>query len=323
MLLPLIVFVVVMFVVFGAYWGFVLRDETAEQKALRKRLKAAGMRAGKSKFNAGYLQQAAKTSEVPFLDAMLARSRGISGRLQLLIDHSGLKLTVGRLLLMCGCAGLAVYSLFIFFTPYWSLGIVLGALAGIVPYLYVRAQANKRMTRFEELFPEAIDLLARALKAGHAFTTGLAMVADEMADPIGPEFRLVYDRQNFGMPLADALREFARRIPIIDARFFVTAVLTQRDAGGNLAEVLENLSSVIRDRFKVKRQVRVVTAHARITGWVLAGLPPCAAIGMFAIVPEHMKILVTDPLGVRMVVVALVLQVLGSLIIKRLVDVEY
>jgi len=321
MLLPLVVFVVVLTLVFGGYWALVLHQETGEQKALRKRLKAAGIRPRKR--DDGFLQETRKTSEVPVLDAVLLRSGALTARLQLLVDHSGLKLTVGQLLLMCGGSGFAVYALFWYFTPFWSLGIVLGLVAACIPYFYVHTKATQRMTRFEELFPEAIDLLARALKAGHAFTTGLAMVADEMADPIGPEFRLVYDRQNFGMPLADALREFARRIPIIDARFFVTAVLTQREAGGNLAEVLENLGSVIRDRFKVKRQVRVVTAHARITGWVLAGLPPCAAIVMFAIVPDHMKLLMTDPLGVRMVVVGLVLQVIGTLIIKRLVNVEY
>lgn len=321
MLIPLIVFCVVMLLVYGAYWAFVLRGESVEQKALRKRLKAAGLKAARK--GPGFVQETQKASQVPVIEAALTRAEGLTGRLQLLIAHSGLNLTVGRLLLMCGSSGLGVFALFRYLTPYWSLGIVLGAVSALIPYLWVKSRAAKRMMRFEELFPEAIDLLARALKAGHAFTTGLAMVADEMADPVGPEFRLVYDRQNFGLPLADALKEFARRIPILDARFFVTAVLTQREAGGNLAEVLENLGSVIRDRFKVKRQVRVVTAHARITGWVLAGLPPCAAIAMFVIAPEHMKTLMTDPLGVRMVVVALVLQIVGSLVIKRLVNVEY
>jgi len=321
MLFPALAFTVVLVVIFGSYWIFVLRNETGEQKALRKRLKAAGIRLPRK--NAEFLQTTQKMSEVPALDVLLGRYQRLSGSLQLVIDRSGLRVTVGRLLLMCGCAGLVVFAVFRYLTPYWALGIVIGAGTTFMPYLFVRMRADQRMARFEELFPEAIDLLARALKAGHAFTTGLAMVADEMADPVGPEFRLIYDRQNFGMPLADALKIFAGRIPILDARFFVTAVLTQRDVGGNLAEVLENLGSVIRDRFKVKRQIRVVTAHARITGWVLAGLPPCAAIAMFVIVPEHMKILMTDPIGIRMVVGALVLQVLGTLIIRRLVDVEY
>ena len=179
------------------------------------------------------------------------------------------------------------------------------------------------MRLFEEQFPEAIELLARALRAGHAFPTGLTMVADEIPPPVGSEFKLVYDRQNFGMPLGDALKALAERVPVIDARFFVTAVLTQRETGGNLSEVLDNLASVIRDRFKVKRQVRVVTAHGRITGWILAGLPPSLAGVLCFVSPGHMKTLITDPLGIQMLVVAGVLQVSGTLIIRKLVNVRY
>ena len=151
------------------------------------------------------------------------------------------------------------------------------SLLFFVPFIFVRHKKNQRLKKFEEQFPEAIDLIARALRAGHAFTTGLAMAAEEIPAPVGEEFKLLYDRQNFGMPLPDAMKAFAARIPLIDARFFVTAVLTQRETGGNLGEVLDNLASVIRERFKVKRQVRVLTAHGRITGWILAALPPALA----------------------------------------------
>jgi tight adherence protein B len=123
--------------------------------------------------------------------------------------------------------------------------------------------------------------------------------------------------------MGDALKSLGDRVPLLDARFFVTAVLTQREAGGNLAEVLDNLASVIRDRFKVKRQVRVVTAHARITGWVLAMLPPCLGAVLTFLSPSHMSLLWTDPIGIKMLVVAITLQVIGTLIIRKLVDVEY
>ena len=128
-------------------------------------------------------------------------------------------------------------------------------------------------------------------------TTGLSMVGDEMAEPVGPEFRLLFDQQNFGMPLPQALKAFADRIPILDARFFVTAVLTQRDAGGNLSEVLDNLSSIIRDRFRVKRQVRVISAHGRITGWILSALPVSLALFFAFSSPETYRKFYTDPLG--------------------------
>ena len=137
------------------------------------------------------------------------------------------------------------------------------------------------------------------------------------------EFRLVYDQQNFGMPLGDALTAFAERVQILDARFFVTAVLTQRESGGNLAEILGNLSAVIRERFKVKRQVQVVSAHGRITGWVLSGLPPSLAVAFTITSPKHMQTLVNDPMGVNMIFGALFLQVMGTLIIRRLVNIEY
>ena len=144
--------------------------------------------------------------------------------------------------------------------------------------MFVRWKRTRRFGMFEEQFPEAIALMARALRAGHAFPTGIQMVADEIPAPVGAEFKLLYDRQNFGMPLGDALKGMAERVPILDARFFTTAVLTQRETGGNLSEILDNLATVIRDRFKVKRQVRAVTAHGRITGWILCGMPRGAGV---------------------------------------------
>jgi tight adherence protein B len=149
------------------------------------------------------------------------------------------------------------------------------------------------------------------------------MVADELPDPVGREFRQLYDQQNYGMPLPDALRAFGERIPLLDARFFVTAVLTQRDAGGNLAEVLDNLSSVIRDRFKVKREVRAKSAHGRLTGLILALLPPFMAVVLFGMNPGYMTEFARDPIGVRLIAGAVVLQVIGTLIIRRIVDIEY
>jgi tight adherence protein B len=198
-----------------------------------------------------------------------------------------------------------------------------GCLLGLVPFLVVRFKAISRMRKFEEQFPEAIDLISRALRAGHAFTTGLALVAEEAPQPVAGEFRLLYDQQNFGMPLGDALKEMAERLPLLDARFFVTAVMTQRESGGNLAEILDNLANVIRERFKVKRQIRVISAHGRITGWVLSALPPSLAAAMVIIVPSHITTLSEDPMGPPMIITALVLQTVGMLIIRKLVNIEY
>jgi len=196
-------------------------------------------------------------------------------------------------------------------------------LGASLPVLYVRRARRKRLAVFEEQFPEAIDLIARGLRAGHALTTALQLVGDEVPDPVGAEFRLLFEQQNYGMSLADALRAFAQRVPIIDARFFVTALLTQREMGGNLSEVLDNLAAVIRERFRVKRQVRVVSAQGRITGIVLSCLPPALAVVLFIISPSQLRLLIEDPLGVQMVVVGVVLQIVGVLAIRRIVEVEY
>ena len=158
------------------------------------------------------------------------------------------------------------------------LALAAAPLFASIPFMFVRWKRTRRFGMFEEQFPEAIELMARALRAGHAFPTGIQMVADEIPSPVGAEFKLLYDRQNFGMPLSDALKGMAERVPILDARFFTTAVLTQRETGGNLSEILDNLAAVIRDRFKVKRQVRAVTAHGRITGWILAGTAAGAGV---------------------------------------------
>ena len=149
------------------------------------------------------------------------------------------------------------------------------------------------------------------------------MVADEIPEPVAGEFKRLYDQQNYGMDLGEALKDFAARLPLLDPKFFVTAVLTQREAGGNLAEVLDNLARVIRDRFRVKRQIRVISAHGRLSGWVLAGMPPALALFLAARSPENFMVLFRDPLGIRMIVIAIILQFVGMLIIRRIVNVEY
>jgi tight adherence protein B len=200
---------------------------------------------------------------------------------------------------------------------------VFGALASYVPYGYICWVRNRRLLKFDEQFPEAMDLLARALRAGHALTTGLMMVAEELPEPIGPEFKNLFDEQNFGLPLPQAMKNFAVRIPSLDARFFVTAVLTQRESGGNLSEVLDNLATIIRDRFRVKRQVRVISAHGRITGWVLSALPTSLALFFAFTNAEKYRQFYTNPLGAQMIGVALLLQVIGVYIVSRIVKIEY
>jgi tight adherence protein B len=160
------------------------------------------------------------------------------------------------------------------------------------------------------------------LKAGHAFATGLKMVADEMPEPVGPEFRKTFDEQNFGLPLKDALDNLTIRVPSLDVRFFATAVLIQRETGGNLAEILENLAHVVRERFKILRQVRVYTAHGRFTGYVLLALPAVLCVALSFINPDHMNLLFRERMGQMMLGGALTLQTIGYLWIKQVIKIE-
>jgi tight adherence protein B len=319
--LVVVTFFGILAIVLGAYWVFVLKLDQSEELALKKRLRSAGGAPKVKPFE--ILKPIEQLSSVHKLNDLLHQAGRVSAPLQRDLAQAGLNFTVSTLLLSAGCLGLAAYLIVKVFALNSLVAIAAGVLAASLPFVYVRRMKANRLKKFEEQFPEAIDLIGRALRAGHAFTTGLAMVAEEIPKPVGEEFKLLYDRQNFGMPMPEAMKAFAARIPLIDARFFVTAVLTQRETGGNLGEVLDNLASVIRDRFRVKRQVRVLTAHGRITGWILAGMPPALAAAMMVVAPGHMQMLWNDPLGVQMIVGALALQIIGTLIIRKLVDIPY
>ena len=312
-------FAIALGVVFGAYWLLVLRPENADRSTAVGRLK--GFKTDSR--SASIVLAPERLSTIPFLDRLLHRQSDLAGPVHRLLEESGLKLTVGAFVLTVAVVGLAGGVACWMLTSMFFAAVGAGLLAAAIPVLYVKRKRTVRLQTFEEQFPEAIDLISRALRAGHALTTGLGMVADEIPAPVGTEFRRLYDEQNFGMSLPDAMRAMARRVPVLDARFFVTAVLTQREAGGNLSEVLDNLASVMRERFKLKRQIRVISAHGRISAWVLSLLPPVLATVLFLLSPGFMRVLWEDPLGVRIVLIAVTLQIIGTIIISRMVKIEY
>jgi tight adherence protein B len=261
------------------------------------------------------------TGMVPVLDRVIGQTnRGLS--LTKWIEQSGVKTTVSGLLVIS--AGLAIAGYFVgaMLTVLLPVRLVAAAVCAAVPTIVVKVKRQRRFNKFEELFPEALDLMARALKAGHAFSTGLKMVSDEMADPVGPEFRKTFDEQNFGLPLKDSLANLIDRMPLLDVRFFATAVLIQRDTGGNLAEILENLASVVRERFKILRQVRVYTAHGRFTGWVLMALPGALAVVLSFINPDHMNLLFRERIGQILIGIACIMQFVGYMWIRTIIKIE-
>ena len=271
--------------------------------------------------DAGGLVKEKHVGALPVLDRFASgTSRGIS--MSRWLEQSGVRISLSGLLL----AAIACAFVFGFLTAAigraqvgWMIG---GGIGFAAPFIYVKFKRTRRMRSFEENFPEALDLVARALKAGHAFATGLKMVAEEMPDPVGPEFRKTFDEQNFGLPLKDALGNMTERMPSLDVRFFATAVLIQRETGGNLSEILENLAHVVRERFKILRQVRVYTAHGRLTGYVLLGLPVFLAIALMFINPEHMQVLFTERMGHMMLGATVIMQTIGYFWIKQVVKIE-
>jgi len=314
-----ITFLLVLGIVLGAYWAFVVRPEQSSERAVRARLKTERSQ----NLRVTLVKARERMSGIGSLDATLSRTGHAFEPLSELLARSGLKMTLGTLILASIFCALAAMALVSRYVPSGLAILGAGVAAAFVPYLVVKQIAAKRIATFEEQFPEAVDLIARALRAGHALPTALQMVSEEIANPVGGEFRLLFDQQNFGMSLPEALKAFGSRIPLIDARFFVTAVLTQREMGGNLSEVLDKLSSVIRDRFKVKRQVRAVSAHGRITGVVLMALPPVTATVLFVLSPQHIRLLTDDPMGVQMVIMGVTLQVIGIFWIRHILKLEY
>jgi tight adherence protein B len=319
-LIAVATFALILAIVLGTYWVLIVRVENRAAGRLRLRIEGSTKSAATPRV---LLRPVELLSDVRQLNGLLLQTGRLFGPMQRAVTQSGLRVTVGTIVLASACLAGIVYLVLYRITRLPLVAVAGGALAMTIPYLLVAQARARRVRKLEEQFPEAIDLLGRALRAGHALTTGLAMVADELPHPMSEEFRLLHDQQSFGLPLNEALKNFAQRVPLLDARFFVTAVLTQREAGGNLSEVLDNLAAIIRDRFRVKRQVRVLSAHGRITGWVLACLAPVMAIVAVFLMPDNYAKFYRDPLGLQMIAVAVLQQVVGILIIRKIVDIEY
>jgi tight adherence protein B len=242
--------------------------------------------------------------------------------LELMLEQGGMKGHLPQfLLIMLGlAAGLGLGTLVL--TRFWPAAIFGAVIGAAAPYMYVRRRRSKRLSAFEEHLPDAIDLLARAIRAGHPLSAGLKMVADETREPIQGEFRRTHEENRFGLPFEDAIMAMADRVNIVDVRILVTAILIQREVGGNLAEVLDNLANVIRVRFTIRRQLRVYTAQGRFSGYVLAILPIAVGGAIYSLNPPYMRLLFTDPMGKLMLLTAAVFQIMGFLWIRKIVDIE-
>ena len=321
--LVLLAFVVGVGFVLGGYGAATKLPQMLLQRKLDTRLQEVSQPAQASEDTppAKRLVKVQHVGPLPGVDRFLGTTTRGSA-LGYWIEQSGLKVSLSGVLLIAFALA-ALFALVAGVVARSPMALPVGAAVGFaIPFVFLSFKRTRRMRAFEEQFPEGLDLIARALKAGHAFATGLKMVADEMSEPVGPEFRKTFDEQNFGLPLKDALDNLTLRVPLLDVRFFATAVLIQRETGGNLSDILENLAHVVRERFKILRQVRVYTAHGRFTGYVLLALPAVLCIALSFINPEHMNLLFRERMGQMMLLGALALQTTGYVWIKQVIKIE-
>ena len=260
-------------------------------------------------------------SGVRWIDSLLRRL-DIAEALQMKLQQADVRWTVGRLLLTSAVAAVAAGLLVHLRTGALVLDLVIGIAVGCVPYLYVLQQRASRFDRMRQHLPEALDLMSAAIRSGHSFSSAMGMTAKESPEPVRREFRQCFDEQNFGLDLRASLMNLVRRVPIQDIRIMVTAVLIQNETGGNLTEILDKVAYLIREDFKLQRQVRVHTAQGRLTGWILAMLPPLLGILLYLVNPQQMSILWMRPVGVKMLVGAAVMTAIGTFMIRKIVRVR-
>jgi tight adherence protein B len=318
-LIALLVFVLVALAVFAAV--SLLDQRSAQARLIKERLaneRKAPERAPEEELA---LLRDEQLSKIPALDTLLRRSTRVTN-IQKMLAQGGLSMRAGNFLGFSALAGvvatIAAYVLSKRVEVAW-VALLLGFL---LPYSYASFRRNQRFEKFEELFPEAIDTLARAVRAGHAFTTALEMITAEVSEPVSGEFRQLYEEQKFGMPVRDALINLTERMPLVDVKFFVTAVMLQRETGGNLAEILDNLSYVIRERFKIQRQVRVYTAQGRLTMALLMAMPPIIVTIMIVLNPSFIRPLFADPIGHALLVAGIILQTIGYFVIRKIIRIQ-
>jgi len=321
----ILVFLLVAAGVFAA--GSFLDQRSAQARLLRDRLASVQRAAERQPNEELALLRDEMLSQIPALDSLLRRSERMTN-LQNFLEQANLKVRAGNLLIFCVVSAVVFAGVGLLVAGslppnqallFAMVGLVIGAC---VPYSYASHRRTKRFQQFEELFPNAIDTLARAVRAGHAFTTALELIASEIAEPVASEFRKLFEEQKFGLPVRDALMNLTERMPLVDVKFFVTAVMLQRETGGNLAEILDNLSYVIRERFKIMRQVRVYTAQGRLTMVLLMGLPPVIVIVMLGTSPQFIHPLFADPIGHTLIVSGIVLQTVGYFVIRKIIQIQ-
>jgi len=312
-------FIAVVLLVEGAYlmWN---TSKGPEAKRIARRLRLMSAGADRVGDDVSILKSR-MLSDTPALERLLLQAPRIR-HLDRLLEQSGLTWSVAELLGVILLAAAVAGAIALYFGTTFLLALVAAAIVGMLPVAYVFNARAKRMVKIEQTLPDALDLIGRALRAGHAFPTAVKMVSDELNDPIGGEFRILFDEVNYGISMHTALLNLAARVPVTDLRYFVIAVLIQRETGGNLAELLDNIAAIIRARLKLFGQIRVLSAEGRLSAWILTLLPLGVAFMMNVVNPAFIAVLWKDPMGLRLVTMAVLLMIFGIFWMWRIVKIH-
>jgi len=320
MLISFLVFLFALFLVFGAYL-LATQGTDAKRARLQKRLAEALLHSAHTEDIEVVLARNELMSEIPWVNRWLVRVQAAT-QLKRMLDQADLHITPSRVVMFSVMAGILAALAVSVLNAWILLMIAAGLIAASMPFVHVWWKRKKRFAAFLEHLPDALDLMSRALTAGHAFSESLQMVSSEMPEPIAGEFRKTYEEQNLGLSLKLALENLTQRIPLLDLRMCVTAVLIQRETGGNLAELLEKVAYTIRERFRIMGDLKTLTTSSRMSAWLLCGLPIFVAIAVTVLNPEYMSVLWKDPRGHWLIATALFMQVTGMLIVRKILNIK-
>jgi tight adherence protein B len=320
MLIPFVVFLFCLFVVLGAYL-LATRGTEAKRARLRQRLGEVLLHSASTEDVEVLLARQELMSEIPWMNRLLVRVQAAT-HLKRVLDQADLQITVTRLIMFSAMAGILAALAASMLTVSFLIIIIIGLAGAAIPFVHVFWMRKKRFDKFLEHLPDALELMSRALTAGHAFSEALHMVSTEMPEPIAGEFRKTYEEQNLGLSLKLALENLTQRIPLLDLRLCVTAILIQRETGGNLAEILEKVAVTIRERFRILGDLKTLTTSSRMSAWLLCGLPIFVAIAVTIMNEEYMSVLWKDQRGHKLIAAAMLLQITGMLIVRKILNIK-
>jgi tight adherence protein B len=320
MLTAFLVFIFCLFLVLAAYLT-ATRGSDAKRARLRQRLSEALLHSAHTDDVEVILAREELMSEIPWINRVLVELQ-VATRMKRVLDQADLHITVTRLVMFSVMAGMLAALAASMLTISILVMVVAGLVAAALPFIHVFWRRKKRFEQFLEHLPDTLELMSRALSAGHAFSESLQMVSIEMPEPISTEFRKTYEEQNLGLSLKLALENLTQRIPLLDLRLCVTAILIQRETGGNLAEILEKVAYTIRERFRILGDLKTLTTSSRMSAWLLCGLPIFITVIITGMNPDYMSILWSDPRGHKLIAAALFMQITGMLVVRKILRIK-